>query len=172
MYKYIMMICIYKYLVFLAPIILRSFFMGVYLLNGILGQKIPSLYYKARPLTTKVLTKQGWFIQRIAMLEVMVGIFLIFACFFMSRTVIVTFIYWQIMHARYMMSAANQNAFTNVHQKLQQLFARVPFVLNLYMKLAGYLWNMVDPQRIQQQMQQQQGAGGAVGSLLKKCVIM
>lgn len=152
---------------------LRSFYMAIYLLSYTLNAKIPSLYNKLRPQFQKVLTKQGWFNERIAILEVLMGIFLIFACFFMSRTVIVTLIYWQIMHARYMMSRMIQYAFTIIHQKIQSVLTKIPFLLNLYLKLADYLWKMVDPQRIQQQMQNQQGAaGGLAGGLSKYCVIM
>ena len=142
--------------------------MGTYLLSQALQSKLPSLHSKFRPQFQKVLTKGGWFNQRIAILEVSIGIFLIFACFFMSKTVILTFIYWQIMHARYMMSRMIQGAFTVIHTKIQGILSKIPFLLNLYLKLAGYLWNMVDPQRIQQQYQNQQAAGG----LSKYCVIM
>lgn len=143
--------------------------MGTYLLSQLLQSKIPSLHNKLRGQFQKVLTKGGWFNQRIAILEVSIGIFLIFACFFMSKTVILTFIYWQIMHARYMMSRMIQFAFSVIHTKIQSILSKIPFLLNLYLKLAGYLWNMVDPQKIQQQYQNQQAAGGG---LSKYCVIM
>ena len=160
------------FVVFLSPIILRSFYMGCLILNGFLGQTVPSLYRKTRPLLQKVLTKRGWFNEQIANLEVYVGIFLIPACLFMSRTVILCFIYWQIMHARYMMSGLIQFAFTKIHRKIQSVLTRVPFLLNLYLKLAGYLENMVDPQRIQEQMSAQSGAGGMMSGLTKYCQIM
>eukprot|EP01083_Nonionella_stella_P221826 792122_1 len=155
--------------IFLGPIFMRSLFMGTYLLNGLLGAKVPSLYHKCRPMFQKILTKRGWFNEKIALLEVSIGIFLIFACFFMSKTVILTFIYWQIMHARYMMSRMIQYTFSQIHLKIQSVLARVPFVLNLYLKMAGYLWNMVDPQRLQQQMQNSQGAASGIS---KYCQIM
>jgi len=154
---------------FLTPIILRSLFMGTYLLSGLLGAKVPSLHSKLRPYFQMILTKRGWFNERIAILEVLVGIFLIFACFFMSKTVILTFIYWQIMHARYMMSRMIQYAFSVIHQKIQSMLSRIPFLLNGYLKLAAYLSNMVDPQRIQQQMQNPQGAASGIS---KYCQIM
>eukprot|EP01084_Bolivina_argentea_P069287 126103_1 len=68
--------------VFISPIILRSFYMGVFLTNGLLRGIIPSLHSKFQPLFSKVLHQTRWFNQTVAMLEVLVGIFLIFACFF------------------------------------------------------------------------------------------
>eukprot|EP00483_Globobulimina_turgida_P001921 UN01923 len=112
-------------IIFLIPILLRSLFMGTCLLNGLLSAKIPSLYYKTRPLFQKILTKRGWFNEKIALAEVLMGFFLIFACFFMSKTVILTFIYWQIMHARYMMSRMIQYAFTIIHSKIQSVLSKI-----------------------------------------------
>jgi hypothetical protein len=85
----------------------------------------------------------------------------------MSKTVILTFIYWQIMHARYMMSRMIQYAFTIIHSKIQSILSKIPFLLNLYLKLANFLWNMVDPQKVQQQMQ-----GASASGLSKYCIIM
>jgi len=81
------------------------------------------------------------------------------------------FVYWQIMQARYMMDRQIQSAFHVVHTKIQGVLGRVPFLLNLYLKMTGMLWNMVDPQRMQQQMQDG-GAGSGIGGLMKKCSIM
>ena len=160
--------------VFLSPLLLRSLWMGTYLMNGLLSAKIPSLHQRVRPLFQKVLTRMGWFNQTIAWLEAMVGIFLVFACFFMSRTVLLTFIYWQIMHARYMMDYQIRAAFTRIHAKIQSVLSRIPFLLNLYLKLSGYLGQMVDPQRLQEQMQGGAGTGaaGMAAGLMKKCSIM
>lgn len=157
--------------VFLSPLILRSLWMGVFLLNGFLRAKVPWLHRKVGHRLKPILTRMGWFNERIAMLEVLVGIFLVFAMFFMSRTFILCFVYWQIMHARYMMDYQIQGAFRTVHAKIQGVLSRVPFALNLYLKLTGYLWTMVDPQRLQQQMQGG-GSGSALGGLMSKCSIM
>lgn len=90
-----------------------------------------------------------------------------------SRTVILTLFYWQIMHARYMMSQPIKTAFSTVNAKLESIFARVPAVLNIYRKIAGFLYDKVDPVKLQEQMRQQQAGGGAgMGSMLKKCTIM
>lgn len=157
--------------VFLSPLLLRSLWMGVFMLNGLLRAKVPSVHQKVGHYLKPILQRMGWFNERIALMEVFVGIFLIFAMFFMSRTVILCFVYWQIMHARYMMDYQIQCAFRTVHSKIQSLLSRVPFLLNLYLKMTGYLWNMVDPQRLQQQMQSG-GAGSGLGGLMSKCNIM
>jgi len=156
---------------FLSPLLLRSLWMGVFMLNGLLRAKVPSVHQKVGHYLKPILQRMGWFNERIALMEVFVGIFLIFAMFFMSRTVILCFVYWQIMHARYMMDYQIQCAFRTVHSKIQSLLSRVPFLLNLYLKMTGYLWNMVDPQRLQQQMQSG-GAGSGLGGLMSKCNIM
>ena len=157
--------------VFLSPLLLRSLWMGVFLLNGFLRAKVPSLHQRVGHYLKPMLQRMGWFNERIAMMEVLVGIFLIFAMFFMSRTFILCFVYWQIMHARYMMDYQIQGAFRSVHGKMQSVLSRVPFALNLYLKMTGYLWTMVDPQRLQQQMQS--GGGGAgLSGLMSKCSIM
>ena len=88
---------------------------------------------------------------------------------------ILTLFYWQIMHARYMMSPAIKTAFTQVNLKLESIFSRVPAVLNIYRKIANFLYDKVDPVKLQEQMRQQQAGGGAgagMGSMLKKCSIM
>ena len=77
------------------------------------------------------------------------------------------------MHARYMMSAPIKQAFTIVNTKIESMLAPVPSVLNIYRKIAGFLYDKVDPVKLQEQMRQQQGgAGGGISSMLQKCNIM
>lgn len=157
--------------VFLSPLLLRSMWMGVFLMNGLLRAKVPSLHQRVGHFFKPILQRMGWFNERIALMEVLVGVFLIFAMFFMARTFILCFVYWQIMHARFMMDYQIQAAFRTVHGKIQSVLSMVPFLLNFYLKMTGYLWTMVDPQRLQQQMQDG-GAGSGLGSMMKKCTIM
>merc|ERR1712129_87237 len=130
-------------------------------------------------LLSPVLTRMGWFNATIAWCEVSVGLFLVGACFVMSRTVMLTFIYWQVMHARYMMDAGIRAAFTGIDGKVKGVLGRVPVVggkvLGVYVRMTGWLWTMVDPQRLQEQAQSGAGLGGAggmVSGLMKKCSIM
>lgn len=155
--------------IFLTPFALRAMFMSASITNNLLDAKIPSLHRKfLKPQLLPIIRKMGWFTSTIALVEVLMGFFLIFACFFMSRTVVLTLIYWQVMQMRYLSSATIQYAFRRVHIGIQGYLSKIPFLLNLYLKLANMLSAMVDQKRMQQQM----GSSGAAQGISKYCTIM
>ena len=69
------------YNLFLIPIAMRSLSMGCYMLSAVLSQKAPSIHSKVHPLLVKVTSKYYFFVRNIALAEVLMGIFLIPACF-------------------------------------------------------------------------------------------
>ena len=60
---------------------MRSLSMGSYMLSAVTEQKAPSIHKGIHPLLKTVTSKYYWFVQNIALAEVVVGIFLIPACF-------------------------------------------------------------------------------------------
>jgi len=141
--------------IFLIPLILRSLLMACHFTDSLLkNSNQPIVYSKISPFLQQVLSKQSWFLQNIALAEVFVGFYLIVACFYMPRALILLIMYWQIMHARYMMNRYIKNAFSTVNKQIESILIKVPFLLNIYRKLTSYLANSVNPDKIKQTMEQ------------------
>ncbi|ETO35427.1 hypothetical protein RFI_01638 [Reticulomyxa filosa] len=57
-------------------------------------------------------------------------------------------LYWQILSTKYMLNPNIRYAFTQINQMIEGNLQRVPPVLNIYRKITGYMYSMVDPQQI------------------------
>jgi len=153
-------------ILFINPNLLRAAFMGPYLLDKLLeksqglGNKV---YTIAHPHLEKIIRQAEWFNSTTALLEVCVGIYLIVCIFFMKGALLTVFLYWQILGTKYAVSPNTRIAFAHVNSMVENNLQRIPAVLNIYRKLTGYLYSMVDPQ----QLAARQGQAGN-----RRCVIM
>ena len=88
-------------------------------------------------------------------------------------------LYWQILGTKYQMNYFTKVAFARINGSIEQLLGRipVPMVLTVYRKITGFLYGMVDPERMRAAQAQAAAAGGGAGAgagagSQRRCVIM
>ncbi len=86
----------------------------------------------------------------------------------MKNSVMLSLLYWQILQAKYTLNPNTRSAFSRINAKIESFLTKIPAPLNLWRKLTGMLYSMVDPERMRQQAQAgQEGASSGRG-----CAVM
>jgi len=94
-------------------------------------------------------------------------------------------LYWQILGKKYQLNSSTKRAFGRVNGRMQTRLAKIPIpaVLNGYRMVIGYLYGMVDAQRMQERARANQSQRGGAGTgapcvtgmakqIFNKCAIM
>ena len=172
-------------IVLVCPLILRCVFMGTFMLHGLLNVsrfKSNWIFIKfLKPRMQSILKCSDWFNESVSMMEIWVGIYLFLGIFFLKGAIVGSLLYWQILGKKYQLNSSTKRAFGRVNGRMQTTLAKIPIpaVLNAYRMVIGYLYGMVDAQRMQERARANQsqrgGTGGVTGmakQIFNNCAIM
>lgn len=156
----------------IIPVALRSVLFTTKYTKRLLPSYRPTLYARIEPTVNNILQREGELKNTVGTLEVFVGVLLILNLVITpNKQFFITFLYWQLLRAKWNMSATTKHAFTAFRLQIESLLTHryVPAVVGQPL-LKG--WNLIcNFVYSQADMTSGQQAGGA-GGLASRCSIM